>query len=150
MKFRMVDRITAWEPWTRIAGTKTVSFEEYSLRDAFGEPPRLPESLLLESFLQLGNWLVLLSSDFTRMGLVARMARVEWNGMLLPGQRLDMTVHMEARRESGFLLSGEGNSGGRALFRGSGCLATPVPATDYVDPDHLRVLFSEIHVPGAS
>ena len=64
MKFRMVDRILEYEPKTSIRGVKTVSFEEYNLKAAFGEPERLPESLLVEAFFQLGNWLVMLSTDF--------------------------------------------------------------------------------------
>ena len=75
MKFRMVDRILAWEPRTRIRGIKTVSFEEYNCKAAFGGDACLPESLLIESLFQLGNWLIMLSSDFTQMGLVVRIER---------------------------------------------------------------------------
>ena len=87
MKFRLVDKITSWAPWQSITGIKAVSFEEYSLKEAFGEQPRLPEMLLLESFLQLGNWLILLSSDFQQMGMVVRISEVRFHDYLLPGQQ---------------------------------------------------------------
>jgi 3-hydroxymyristoyl/3-hydroxydecanoyl-(acyl carrier protein) dehydratase len=76
MKFRMVDRILAYEPRRSIRGAKTVSFEEYQLKAAFGDEAHLPETLLLESFFQLGNWLIVLSSDFTQMGMVVRTERI--------------------------------------------------------------------------
>ena len=151
MKFRLVDKITSWAPWKSISGIKAVSFEEYSLKEAFGERPRLPEMLLLESFLQLGNWLVMLSSDFHQMGTVARISEVRFQDYLLPGQRLRLEVRVNRRREDGFELVGQGLVDGRNVISGLGCLATPVPLAEYLDPDDMRVLFSEIYEPaGAS
>jgi 3-hydroxymyristoyl/3-hydroxydecanoyl-(acyl carrier protein) dehydratase len=144
MKFRMVDRITAWEPWRRIRGLKAVSFEEYRLKSAFGEPPSLPECLLLESLFQLGNWLVMLSSDFTEMGIVIRTGRVAFPGRLGPGESLVMDVVVRARRAEGILFDGEGRAGGRPVVAGKGCLAVPGPLDRYADPDDLRTLSSEI------
>ena len=145
MKFRLVDKILSWTPHERIVGVKAVSFEEYSLKEAFGDEPRLPETLLLESFLQLGNWLILLSSDFQQMGMVVRIAEVRFHEALRPGQQLQMEVKLARQREDGFELSGEGRVNGRPVITGLGCLATPAPAADYVNPDDLRVLFSEIY-----
>jgi 3-hydroxymyristoyl/3-hydroxydecanoyl-(acyl carrier protein) dehydratase len=144
MKFRLVDKILDWSPYGRISGIKAVSFEEYCLKEPFGDEARLPETLLLESFLQLGNWLILLSSSFTRIGMVIRISEVHFENYLLPGQSLRLDVKMARKRKDGFELSGEGRVSGRSIIRGLGCLAVPVPAVDYVDPDHMRVLFSEI------
>ena len=67
MKFRMVDRIIDFVPQKSIRGVKTVSFEEYQLKSAFGGEPSLPETLIMESLFQLGNWLIMLSSDFSQI-----------------------------------------------------------------------------------
>ncbi|MGA2240596.1 MAG: hypothetical protein ABSH11_00950 [Verrucomicrobiota bacterium] len=147
MKFRLVDKIIAWSPYQRISGVKAVSFEEYCLKESFGDEPRLPETLLLESFLQLGNWLILLSSDFKETGMVVRISEVRFHGFLLPGRQLRMEVTLAHRREDGFELSGEGRVDGRTIITGLRCLAVPVPAAEYVNPDDLRVLFSEIYEP---
>jgi 3-hydroxyacyl-[acyl-carrier-protein] dehydratase len=147
MKFRLVDKITSWAPWRNISGIKAVSFEEYSLKEAFGGQPRLPEMLLLESFLQLGNWLLMLSSDFRQMGMVARISEVKFRNYLLPSQKLQLEVRLIRRREEGFELSGEGQVDGRSIISGLGCLATPVMLADYQDPEDMRVLFSEIYEP---
>ncbi len=147
MKFRLVDKITSWSPYRQITGVKTVSFEEYCLKEPFGDEARLPELLLLESFLQLGNWLILLSSDFRSLGMAARISEVRFHDFLRPGQALQMTATVERRREDGFELFGEGTVNNRVLITGLGCLATPVAAADYVNPDDLRVLFAEIYDP---
>jgi 3-hydroxymyristoyl/3-hydroxydecanoyl-(acyl carrier protein) dehydratase len=147
MKFRLVDKIVAWSPHQRISGIKAVSFEEYCLKETFGDEPRLPETLLLESFLQLGNWLILLSSDFKEAGMVLRISEVRFHGFLLPGRQLRMDVTVARRREDGFELSGEGRMNGRTIITGLGCLAVPVPASELADPADLRVLFSEIYEP---
>ncbi len=147
MKFRLVDKIVAWSPYQSISGIKAVSFEEYCLKEFFGDEPRLPETLLLESFLQLGNWLILLSSDFKETGMVVRISEVRFHGFLLPGQQLQMKVTLARQRDDGYELSGEGRVNGQTIISGLGCLAVPVPAAELMDPANLRVLFSEIYEP---
>jgi 3-hydroxyacyl-[acyl-carrier-protein] dehydratase len=147
MKFRLIDRILSWTPHRQISGVKAVSFEEYSLKEAFGEPPGLPGLLVLESILQLGNWLILLSSDYQQMGMVAKLARVEFHDRVRPGQQLRLEVNYLGRRADGFLLAGEGRAGGRTVITGLECLAFAVPAADYVDAEQLRTLYSEIYRP---
>ncbi len=150
MKFRLVDKITSWMPWQTITGIKSVSFEEYSLKEPFGEQPRLPEMLMLESFLQLGNWLVILSSEFQQMGLLARILEVRFDESLLPGQRLQLEVRMVRRREDGFELAGRGIVDGKTVISGSGCVAALAPLGDYQNPEDIRVLFSEIYEPSGA
>jgi len=147
MKFRLVDKIVAWSPYQSISGIKAVSFEEYCLKEFFGDETRLPETLLLESFLQLGNWLILLSSDFKETGMVVRISEVRFHGFLLPGQQLQMKVTLARQRDDGYELSGEGRVNGQTIISGLGCLAVPVPAAELMDPANLRVLFSEIYEP---
>ncbi len=147
MKFRLVDKITSWVPWQTITGVKSVSFEEYSLKEALGEQPRLPEMLMLESFLQLGNWLVMLSSDFQHMGMLARILEVRFHENLLPGQHLELEVKLVRRREDGLELAGRGLVNGKTVISGSGCVAALAPLAEYQDPDDIRVLFSEIYEP---
>jgi 3-hydroxyacyl-[acyl-carrier-protein] dehydratase len=147
MKFRLVDKIVAWSPYQSISGIKAVSFEEYCLKESFGDEPRLPETLLLESFLQLGNWLILLSSDFKDASMVVRISEVRFDGYLMPGQQLQMKVTLARQRDDGYELTGEGRVNGRTIISGMSCLAVPVPAAELVNPADLRVLFSEIYEP---
>ena len=147
MKFRMVDRILQWQPRRAIRGIKTVSFEEYQLKTAFADEPCLPESLVLESLLQLGNWLIVLSSDFSQLGLILRIEEVCWRGRVRPGEQLQMEASVRIYRDDGVVFDGHAATGREVIATGRGCLALPVPLADYSDPEDLRVLFSEIYRP---
>ena len=145
MKFRMVDRIIDWQPRRSISGVKVVSFEEYSLKSPFDSEAALPESLLMEALFQLGNWLIVLSSDFTRMGLLVRVEEVAFYEPLRPGQRLRMNVEVTRYRDDGIAFNGVATTtAGQKIAAGTGCLATPANLADFHNPDDLRVLFSEI------
>jgi 3-hydroxymyristoyl/3-hydroxydecanoyl-(acyl carrier protein) dehydratase len=148
MKFRMVDRIVAWQARQSIRGVKGVSFEEYELRGAMGDEPCLPESLVIESLLQLGNWLVILSSDFTEMALIFRIEEVRFHDRLRPGQSLVGEVRVGSYRPDGILFDGCARVGREVIAEGRGCLASPVPLAEFHDPEDVRVLFSEIYMPG--
>ena len=92
MKFRMVDRILAWQPRRSIRGLKVASFEEYQLKEPLADEPCLPETLLVESLFQLGNWLVVLTSDFTEM------APADFSSMILLSLRISITTLMLSAR----------------------------------------------------
>ena len=147
MKFRMVDQILSWQSKERIRGVKTVSFEEYMLKASLGEQERLAETLIMESFFQLANWLIVLSSDFTQMGLVIRTEGIVFSGPVLPGQRMIMDLSVRRYRDDGILFDGQGYVDSHQVAAGEKCLATPAPLGDYCNPDDLRTLFSEIYRP---
>lgn len=147
MKFRMVDRILAWQPRRSITGVKAVSFEEYSLKSPWGSEPALPESLVMEGLFQLGNWLIVLSSEFTQMGLLVRIEEVQFHEPLGPGQSLRMHIEVASYRKDGVVFNGVATAAGRPIASGRGCLATPVDLEGFCNPADLKVLFSEIHLP---
>ncbi len=148
MKFRMIDRICSYEPALSICGTKAVSFEEYSIASAVGAASCLPPTLLMESVFQLGNWLIVLTSDFTEMGLLVRVGRVEFLKPVGPGERISVSISVKRYRDDGICFDGEASVDGRVVVRGESCLAAPAPLADYCNPADLRVLFSEIYTPG--
>ena len=147
MKFRMVDRILAWQPWKSIRGVKSVSFEEYRLKSAFGDEPHLPPTLLTEALFQLGNWLIMLSSDFSQRGLAVRMQEVRFLDTLRPGQSLLMEGKVRSHRADMVAFEGRALVGSEVIATVTGGLALLVDLEDYHDPDDMRVLFSEIYQP---
>ena len=117
------------------------------LKAAFGGDAVPAESLVLESLFQLGNWLIVLSSDFTQMGLVGRSSEVRFDDRLRPGEPMtggrggELPRGRRAVRRPGTMRRAASS------VSGTGCLATPVALAEYCDPDDLRVLFSEIYQP---
>ncbi|MHC4642845.1 MAG: 3-hydroxyacyl-ACP dehydratase FabZ family protein [Planctomycetota bacterium] len=147
MKFRMVDRIVKFEPRRSIYGIKTVSFEEYQLKSAFADRPCLPESLVMESLFQLGNWLIMLTSDFSQMGLVIRTNEIEFIQSPGPGHKMFMEVQVRSYRDDGILFDGQASVNQNVIASGKGCLASPVDLAEYYNPEDLKVLFEEIYRP---
>lgn len=147
MKFRMVDRIIDFQAEKSIRGIKALSFEEYELKSAMADEPHLPETLIMEALFQLGNWLIMLSSDFSKMGLLVRTNEVRFWEPLRPGQSLLMEAEVRSYRSDGILFDGKACAGQKLIAVGKGCLAVPVELADYYDPDDLRVLFSQIYRP---
>ena len=147
MKFRMVDRIIDYESRKNIRGIKTVSFEEYQLKSAFDVEHYLPESLIMESLFQLGNWLIMLTSDFSQMGLLIRTNKIEFEQPPGPGQSMLMEVQVRSFRDDGILFDGQASLNQQIIARGKGYLVTPVKLAQYYDPEDLKVLFSEIYRP---
>lgn len=150
MKFRMVDRIIDVEPGKSIRGMKTVSFEEYQLKAAFCSDCWLPESLVMESFFQLGNWLIMFSTDFKKMGLLVRIEQVKFESLLRPGRSMFMEVEIKRYRDDGVLFDGRAMMDDEIIAIGKGCLATLVDSAEYFNPDDLKVLFTNIYRPDNS
>jgi 3-hydroxyacyl-[acyl-carrier-protein] dehydratase len=149
MKFRMVDRILAWTPERQIRGVKAISFEEQGLREAAGHAPSLPETLLLESLFQLGNWLVMLSTGFRQMAVIVKAGRIRFERPLGPGETMVMQVDVRVWRPDGILFDGTSHVGSRRIAWGDGCLAVPVPLDGFCDPAAMRTLAGELHRPAA-
>ncbi len=147
MKFRMVDRIVGFERCKSIRATKTVSFEEYQLKSTFGDQPCLPESLVLESLFQSGVWLIMLSSDFAKMGLLVRAQEVRFIEPVRPGQTMFLEIQARSYRSDGVLFDGQARVDRKTVAYGKGCLASVVQLAEYFAPDDLKVLFSEIYRP---
>ena len=147
MKFRMVDRIIDFEPQKSIRGIKTVSFEEYQLKSAFDNRPCLPETLIMESFFQLGNWLIMLTSDFSQMGLLVRTNEVRFEQPPGPGEIIFMEVQARSYRDDAILFDGQAAVNEQIIATGKGCLATVVNLSEFYNPEDLRILFSEIYRP---
>ena len=144
MKHRMVDRIIAFEPWRVIRGIKAVSFEEYCIKAPLGEREQLPLTLGLESLLQLGGWLVILSSDFTQIGLLDQAQRAAFHAPLRPGERMTIEVSVSERCEVGVVLSGEGRVGNRVIVSAEDCRLVSHRLNQFHKATDLRVLYSQI------
>ncbi len=118
MRWRLVDRVVEFTPWERIAGTKAVSFEEYSLLRAFGRKGDLPESLLLGACAELARWLATASSGFTHSALLRSVSDFRVDSCAGMGSVLALSADVR-RRDGGTVEAGcEVTDGGRPVARG--------------------------------
>lgn len=71
----MIDRISSFEKWKSAEGKKTVSFEEYSLLHALGIEGFYPQTLALESCVEIIRLLINRSSDFTQSSVISEVEK---------------------------------------------------------------------------
>ena len=94
MRWRFVDRVTRFDPWTTIDGRKGISLEEFSLLKPFGRKGALPETLLVESCVHLARWLVVASSNFRESALLSSVDSFAFERGTRPGETLDLRVDL--------------------------------------------------------
>jgi 3-hydroxyacyl-[acyl-carrier-protein] dehydratase len=144
MRFLFVDRIEHVVRNKRIRGFKTVSFEEAFLPAPGPVPGEFPRLLLLEAVAQLASWLVLYSTDFEKLPLLAKLEKVEIFESAFCGDRLILEVEMISRDDDGALLQGEVLRDGRSIARGRNCLCGFTDLARLAEPELMRVAFKEL------
>ena len=149
MKLRCVDCILAWEPWRTIRGVKAVSFEEYCLPAGLGLPEHLPAALALESVFELARWLAVLSSDFQQIALPIELEHCTFTRPLRPGERMQIDLVAQPPAQGEFVFSAQARTRTAEVLLVRVARARLWPLADHVNPDDLRVLYSEIHRPDA-
>ena len=145
MRWRFVDRVTAFEPWRRIAGRKAVSLEEYQLLKPFGREGVLPESLVLESCVEHVRWLAAASSGFQQACVLEAVEGFNFSGQAGMGAVLEVEAKLAGGAGAGPLqASCRVTAGGQEIAAGRITLGL-VPLAESFDRDFVESLWREIH-----
>lgn len=144
MRWRFVDRITEYDPWSRIAGRKAASLEEYSLLERAGWPGEVPGTLLLEGAVQLAAWLVMASSGFQQAALLEEVTDLRLAGRAGAGDAVETSARVEGRGASRIAVAWEGRRGGERICEGRMALAL-VPLEDLCDPGRMELMWRELY-----
>ena len=140
MRWRFVDRIDEFEPWARISGRKSVSLEEHSLLARLGREGVLPESLMVESCVQLARWLVAKSSGFEQTCLLAGIDNFTVEREVGMGESLLMTLVVRDRSEDNFRVDCEVGDAAQGEL-----LLTLIPLAETCDPENTATMWHEIY-----
>jgi 3-hydroxyacyl-[acyl-carrier-protein] dehydratase len=118
--FLLVDRITEFEPDTRIVGIKNVSANERYLSHTPGEPPALPSTILTEAVAQVGAILILAKPE-NREKLIYFMGieRVRYRGVVRPGDVVRIEARVVRLRSRMGVLEGRASVGDRVVADGT-------------------------------
>ncbi|HOX07744.1 MAG TPA: hypothetical protein PK280_15195 [Planctomycetota bacterium] len=145
MRWRFVDRVTAFGPWQSIAGRKAVSLEEYKLLEPLGRQGVLPESLVLECCVELARWLVAASSDFRQACVLEGIDGFEFRSEAVMGEILEVEARLTGSPEAGPLRAEcRVKVGAREVAGGSIALGL-VPLAEGFDPDFTASMWRELH-----
>lgn len=149
MKYRFVDKIISYEDKTHIRGLKAVSFEEEYLQRPLGLKSTVPFSLMVEALFQLGNWLIILSTDFKRMGLLGGFKKIEFTRPPSRKALLELEVDVASWIDEAILMQGIVREGGEVILTGTACMAILDELANYCSPGDMRVLFGQLYKPAA-
>ncbi len=144
MRFQFVDRIEKIQKFKYARGIKTVSFEEGFLLSPYGENGHIPRMLLIECAAQLVSWLVLCSTDFRKLPLIAKIDRATLDCSVPAGSVLGLEVDVESWHDDGALLQCRIFMNDHLIAEGSRCLCNFIESAQLVDPEEMRIRFKEL------
>jgi 3-hydroxyacyl-[acyl-carrier-protein] dehydratase len=131
LRFQLVDRIDGHTPWGTIAARKLTSLSEDIWE---GSPLEMPAPLILESLGQAGGWLILLSSQGTKRGLLVSIGSVTFGDPVRPGDVLELEGRIDSNSEEAAVMSGRVTVAGRTVLEAEGLMAVLVDAATLEDP----------------
>lgn len=93
--FLLVDRVTEMEEGKSIKAYKNVSVNEPFFQGHFPEKPVMPGVLILEALAQAGAIIVLQKDEYKgKIPLFAGADKVKWRQVVVPGDKLELSVEM--------------------------------------------------------
>jgi hypothetical protein len=95
----MIDKMTRFERWKSAQGRKTISFEEYSLLHALGIDGFYPQTLVLESCVELIRLLINSSSDFSQSSIMSQVDEFSFSVPIRLGDVLSISASIITKDE---------------------------------------------------
>ncbi|HSB02985.1 MAG TPA: 3-hydroxyacyl-ACP dehydratase FabZ [Anaerolineales bacterium] len=98
MRFILIDRILELHPDESAIGVKNVTMSEDFLAHHFPHRPIMPGVLIVESMVQLADWLIRASSDFKMIGLATAFDRMKFRNVVRPGDQMKVKVSLTSQQ----------------------------------------------------
>ena len=137
MRYLLVDSILELETGSRAVGVKNVAMSEDFLADHFPDRPIMPGVLILESLVQLADWVVRDASDFEKLGVVTQFDRIRFRRVTRPGDQLRLEVGVSSSSAGEHRFRGKAYNGDQ-LAASADMTLIEAPLADYLDPDAAR------------
>jgi 3-hydroxymyristoyl/3-hydroxydecanoyl-(acyl carrier protein) dehydratase len=147
MAFHYVDRIFEYTPGKSMRGLKNVTRNEgffYWLPDGRRV---LSPAVITESLCQLGGWLNMVSTDFTRRPVILADERSEYLGLVEPGDQIDLYVEITDFGDDVIVTKGAASVNGKPVLAGEACRGYLLPLADFDDPEVTKRQFHTIFKP---
>lgn len=143
MRFLLVDRILELESGKRAVGIKNVTLSEDFLTHHFPDFPLMPGMLIVESLVQLADWVIRESSDFKSIGIADGFERMKFHRMARPGDQLHLEVEIVSTEGEQAQVKGRASCQGKMVAAARFTLA--IQATDLIQAaDDSRRLYNII------
>ena len=130
MRFHLIDRIDAFEPFRSVRGRKLTSVGEDHWE---GTDPLLPRPLVLEALCQAASWLVVASTEGCRRAALLQLGSVAFHGDVRPGDVVDLTGEIDAMTDEMAVLSGTAAVDGVAVLEATEIMCVLMAADELQD-----------------
>jgi 3-hydroxymyristoyl/3-hydroxydecanoyl-(acyl carrier protein) dehydratase len=146
MRFVFVDRIEEIEKNRYAKGIKAISFEEGFLKSPRRQDGIFPPLLLMECAAQLAAWLIMYSSDFKWIPMMAKMGKVSLFEIVKTGDTICIEVNILSLHEEEALLNAEIFTvpEGRLIARGENCLCVFADLDELADKSEMQARFRDL------
>jgi len=117
--FLLVDRVTEFEPDTRIVGIKNISLNDEHVRQEAGPDAVLPTTILTEAIAQVGAILILSKPEnANKLIFFMGIDRVRYKHPVRPGDVVEIEAVVKRLRSRMGVLSGAARVDGRIVCHG--------------------------------
>ena len=137
MRFHLIDRVDAWEPFSSVRARKLTSYSEEYWETA-SDGPVMPPPLVLEALCQAGTWLVMLSTDLRKRAALLSVGSVDFLGEVRPGDVLEMQGSVDSMGDEVAVVSGQVVVGGQAVLQAKDIMCVLIDAADLEDVEDTR------------
>lgn len=146
MRFVFVDRIVKIEKDKYAKGIKSVTFEEGFLKSLQYGNGIFPPLLLMECAAQLASWLIMYSSDFKWIPLMAKMDKVSLFENVKTGTTITIEVKILSLNEEGALINADIFifPEGRLIAKGERCLCVFASLDEFADKTEMEARFLDL------
>ncbi|MEU4246719.1 hypothetical protein AB0F15_04840 [Amycolatopsis sp. NPDC026612] len=131
MRFHLIDRIDAYEPFRSVRGRKLTSVGE-DLWD--GPDPVLPPPLVLEALCQAASWLIVASTEGRRRAALLQLGSVAFHGDVRPGDVIELAGEVDAMTDEMAVLSGTATVDGVVVLEAAEIMCVLIPADELQEP----------------
>jgi 3-hydroxyacyl-[acyl-carrier-protein] dehydratase len=137
MRFHLIDRVDAWEPFRSVRARKLTSHsEEYW--DTSADGPIMPPPLVLEALCQAGTWLVMLSTELRKRAALLSVGSVDFLGDVRPGDVLELEGSVDSMGDEVAVVSGRVVVGGQSVLEAKDIMCVLIDAGDLEDVEDTR------------
>lgn len=113
MRWFWVDRFSEYAAGSHAVGHKGVALSDEFMHDHWEGYPVMPNSLIAEGMAQTSGLLVSELYEFQELVVLAKFTKLEFDGLVLPGQQITYRAEIGHRKEIGAQASVTGTVEGK-------------------------------------
>ena len=141
MRFHVIDRVEALEPYKTIRARKVTSYSEEYWEEADGELV-MPPPFMLEALCQAGTWLIMVSTERRKRAALLQVGSVTWHRDVHPGNVLELigSIDGDSFGEKTAVISGRIEVDGETVLEASEIMCALIDADTLADLDDTKRL----------